>query len=45
MSRTELFGQVPVWWVLSRLLIGHDDEGHGEIAAVKGALGVRGFRY
>lgn len=39
------FGQVPVWWVLSRLVIGHVYEVHGEIAAVKGALGVRGFRY
>lgn len=39
------FGQVPVWWVLSRLVIGHVYEVHGEIAAIKGALGARGYRY
>jgi len=39
------FGQVPVWWILSRLVIGHVYEVHGEIAAVKGVLGARGFHY
>lgn len=39
------FGKVPVWWILSRLVIAHVYEVHGEIAAVKGTLGVRGFRY
>lgn len=39
------FGEVPVWFVLSRLVIGHVYEVHGEIAAVKGTLGVRGYRY
>lgn len=39
------FGPVPVSWVLSRLVIGHVYEVHGEIAAVKGALGAKGYRY
>ena len=39
------FGKVPVWWILSRLVIAHTYEVHGEIAAVKGVLGVRGFPY
>lgn len=39
------FGKVSVWWILSRLVIAHDYEVHGEIAAVKGVLGVRGFPY
>lgn len=39
------FGHVPVWWVVSRLVIGHAYEVHGEVAAAKGALGARGFTY
>lgn len=38
-------GQVPVSWVISRLVIGHVYEVHGEISAIKGALGVRGYPY
>lgn len=39
------FGKVPVSWILSRLVIGHVYEVHGEIAAIKGALGARGYPY
>lgn len=38
-------GQVSVWWVITRLVIGHIYEIHGEIAAIKGALGARGYRH
>ena len=39
------FGSVPVWWILARLVIAHAFEVNGEVAAVKGVLGVRGFPY
>lgn len=39
------FGKRAVWWVVARLVIGHAYEIHGEIAAVKGALGARGFPF
>lgn len=39
------FGKVPVWFVLTRLVIAHAYEVHGEIAALKGVLGVRGYPY
>jgi hypothetical protein len=39
------FGKRPVWWILSRLVVGHVYEVHGEVAAIKGALGAKGFPY
>jgi hypothetical protein len=39
------FGKVPVWWILARLVVAHAYEVNGEVAAVKGVLGVRGFPY
>lgn len=39
------FGKVQVWWVISRLLVAHVDQVSGEIAAIKGALGVKGFPF
>lgn len=39
------FGNVPVWFVVTRLIVGHAYEVHGEIAALKGVLGARGFPY
>jgi hypothetical protein len=39
------FGRVKAWWVVSRLVVGHVDQVSGEIAAIKGALGVRGFPF
>jgi hypothetical protein len=39
------FGKVRVWWIVSRLVVAHVDQVSGEIAAIKGALGVRGFPF
>lgn len=39
------FGKVQVWWIASRLLVAHVDQVSGEIAAIKGALGVKGFPF
>lgn len=36
-------GEVPVAWVIGRLLIGHIDNECGEIACLKGIQGVRGY--